>query len=78
MCGGARIQERVKVGLERARPKGKTLGSPRTDHRTEAKIRELAARGTEKGKSFADSCVNEQTALRAPCLTTCSGLLFVG
>ena len=44
------IQERVKAGLERARAKGKTLGRPRTDQRTEAKIRQLAARGTGKGK----------------------------
>ena len=44
------IQERVKAGLERARAKGKTLGRPRTDPRTEAKIRHLAARGMGKGK----------------------------
>jgi DNA invertase Pin-like site-specific DNA recombinase len=44
------IQERVKAGLERARAKGKTLGRPRTDPRTEARIRDLAARGMGKGK----------------------------
>jgi DNA invertase Pin-like site-specific DNA recombinase len=44
------IQERVKAGLERARANGKTLGRPRTDRRTEAKIRELAERGMGKGK----------------------------
>src|SRR6266542_6474136 len=44
------IQERVKAGLERARAKGKVLGRPRTDQRTEAKIRDLAARGMGKGK----------------------------
>lgn len=44
------IQERVKAGLERARAKGKILGRPRADQRTEAKIRDLAARGMGKGK----------------------------
>jgi DNA invertase Pin-like site-specific DNA recombinase len=44
------IQERVKAGLERARAKGKVLGRPKTDQRTEAKIRDLAARGMGKGK----------------------------
>ena len=44
------IQERVKAGLERARAKGKILGRPRTDPRTEVKIRDLAARGMGKGK----------------------------
>ena len=44
------IQERVKAGLERARAKGKTLGRPRTDPRTEARIRDLASRGMGKGK----------------------------
>jgi DNA invertase Pin-like site-specific DNA recombinase len=44
------IQERVKAGLERARAKGKVLGRPRTDQRTEGKIRDLAARGMGKGK----------------------------
>src|SRR5437773_4430036 len=44
------IQERVKAGLERARAKGKVLGRPRIDQKTEAKIRELARRGMGKGK----------------------------
>jgi DNA invertase Pin-like site-specific DNA recombinase len=44
------IQERVKAGLERARAMGKILGRPRSDQRTEAKIRDLAARGMGKGE----------------------------
>jgi DNA invertase Pin-like site-specific DNA recombinase len=44
------IQERVKARLERARAKGKKLGRPRTDARTEERIRQLAAHGIGKGK----------------------------
>lgn len=44
------IQERVKAGLERARAKGKKLERPKTDDRTEAKIRELASKGMGKGR----------------------------
>jgi DNA invertase Pin-like site-specific DNA recombinase len=44
------IQERVRAGLERARAKGRTLGRPRTDPKTEAKIRKLAAGGMGKGR----------------------------
>jgi DNA invertase Pin-like site-specific DNA recombinase len=44
------IQERVKSGLARARARGKSLGRPRIDAETEAKVRELAREGMGKGK----------------------------
>jgi DNA invertase Pin-like site-specific DNA recombinase len=46
----AMVQDRVKAGLARARAKGKTLGRPRIDGETEARVRELAASGMGKGK----------------------------
>jgi hypothetical protein len=44
------IQERVKVGLERARAKGVTLGRPKASLKVKAKIRDLAATGLGKVK----------------------------
>lgn len=38
-------RERVMVGLERARAKGKTLGRPKTSNRKEAQIRHLRGQG---------------------------------
>ncbi|MGE4062724.1 MAG: recombinase family protein [Rhodospirillaceae bacterium] len=40
------IQERVKAGLARARADGTQLGRPRTDEKTEAKIRAAHKKGT--------------------------------
>ena len=44
------IQERVRAGLARARANGRTLGRPKTDAKTEAKILTLAAQGVGKVK----------------------------
>ena len=44
------IQERVKVGLARARTKGKILGRPKADPLIEGRIRVLAAQGMGKVK----------------------------
>jgi DNA invertase Pin-like site-specific DNA recombinase len=44
----AMIQERVKAGLARAKAKGKKLGRPRADEKTEQRIRELGSTGVGK------------------------------
>ena len=41
----AMIRERVKVGLDRARAQGKTLGGPSIDSATEAAIRKAPKKG---------------------------------
>ena len=42
------ISQRVAVGIKRARAKGVKFGRPRTDHRTEERIRKALAKG-DKG-----------------------------